>query len=204
MDVRTGCRAVQTWGPDPIRFLRNRILILLAMAVLCACQRNSVDTADVTPSACADSGFLSTEVHGAINTAFDWRGPDLTCEGMPRPEGNGARLRFAGLTGDAAAPQTVAFILGIPDLEEGETGSELPTNVTLTAEGTGRFFSTQDTDGCWTDVDEQVSVGRESSRRYLIRGTVYCVAPLRELNGTSSISFSELEFSGRLSWNPVE
>ncbi len=204
MDARTGCRAIQIRGPDPIRFLRNRILILLGMAALSACQRNDAESPATASSTCDDSGFLSTEVHGAINTAFDWQSPDLACEGMPRPEGDGARLRFAGLTGDAAEPQTVAFILGIPDLEEGETGSELPTNVTLTVEGTGRFFSTQDTNGCWTDVDQQVAAGPESSRRYRIRGTVYCVAPLGELNGTSSITFSELEFSGRLSWNPVE
>ena len=177
---------------------------MLGVAALSSCQRNDAELPAATASACDESGFLSTEVHGAINTSFDWQSPDLACEGMPRPEGDGARLRFAGITGDAEAPQTVAFILGIPELREGETGSELPTNVTLTAEGTGRFFSTQDTNGCWTDVNQQVSTGVDASRQYLIRGTVYCVAPLGELNGTSSISFSELEFSGRLSWSPVE
>jgi hypothetical protein len=118
--------------------------------------------------------------------------------GSYKLEGEGARLRLSAPLSDAEPDRTVAFILGIPGLQQGETAAELPTNVTLIEEGAGRFFATRDTSGCWTDVTEQSAVG---GSRYAVRGTVYCVTPLPELNGGSSISFTELEFSGRLDWS---
>jgi len=123
---------------------------------------------------------------------------------MPRPAGEGARIRISGPASDAPDGNTVAFILGLPDLQRGKTALEIGTNVTFMEEGAGRFFSTADTSGCWTDVDfhEPVEAGAESI--YRIGGTVYCVSALAELNGGSSISFTELTFSARLTWDQPE
>ena len=41
----------------------------------------------------------------------------------------------------------------------------------------------------------------ESATRYSIGGTLYCVQPLAEVNGLSSISLTELQFQGLVDWS---
>lgn len=146
---------------------------------------------------CGHDGALVAEIYGGVRASIAWDAAALECEGMPRPDGEGARLRFAGMTD---GERQLAFILGLPDLVAGETATELPTNVTLIEEGTGRFFGTRDTANCWTDIDVHEQIQAAESMAYRIRGILYCVAPLAELNGNSSISFADLKFTDRLDW----
>ncbi len=155
-------------------------------------------------SSCVPDGKLMTEIYGGIRASLDWRPGNLNCEGMPRPNGAGARLRFSGPAMIGDAKRQLAFILGLPDLQRGLTGDELPTNVTVIEEDAGRFFSSRDTTTCWTDIDRQEKAppGSDGSRQdeYLISGVLYCVAPLAELHGNASLRFSDLRFVGRLNW----
>ena len=151
-----------------------------------------------TARGCDNDGFLRTSIYGAFETAVDWRSDGLDCEGMPRPDGEGARLRFAGSVSDGT--QKLTFIIAMPDLVPGQPARELATNVTLIAEGSGRFFSTPGLDSCWTDVDMRES-GGQSPDAFAVEGTLYCIAPIPEVNGTSSISLEETHFSGRLDWS---
>jgi hypothetical protein len=144
------------------------------------------------------------EIYGGVRASIDWDGGTLECDGMPRPNGEGARLRFAGPVATANGDLKLAFILGLPDLHPGETGRELPTNVTLMEEGTGRFFGTRDAVNCWTDIDLHQPVQPAVSSTYRIGGVLYCVAPLADLNGSASISFADLKFTGRLDWQNAE
>jgi hypothetical protein len=176
----------------------------VALFMLCAAGCQSADPPGAPDPGGCDGGFLSASLHGAISATIDWRDAALTCAGMPRPDDGGARLRFAGSLSDADGERMVAIILGIDDVTRTETGRELPTNVTLIEEGAGRFFGTRDQAGCWTDLDYQDARGNGSGARHAIGGTVYCVSPLAELNGGSSISFTELEFSGVIDWEPHE
>ena len=118
---------------------------------------------------------------------------------MPRPNGAGARLRFAGSSGDDA--QSLAFIIGLPELARGATASETPANVTLILEDTGRFFSSAEAPVCWSDITEQ-SLVEETT--YRVIGIVYCVSPLAELNGSSGVTFTDLRFSGMIDWGDQE
>lgn len=154
--------------------------------------------------ACIEDGRLVVALYGSIRASIDWTADDLACTGMPRPDDQGARVRLSGPLGTAEETRTLAFILGIPGLEMGSTGRELPTNVTLIEEGTGRFFGSRNTGDCWTDVSSQDSVGAADARMYRIEGTLYCVSPLAELNGSASVTFTELAFVGRLSWEQPE
>ncbi len=159
-----------------------------------------VDTPD---PGCMAGGQLSTDLFGGIRATLTWEADVLECNGMIRPNGEGARLRFAGPLPDGhpdTEPRSLAFILGLPGLQQGEKASELPTNVTLSEVGTGKFYGTQDTDNCWTDILSQEKIGPEDSVEYRISGVLYCVAPLAELNGSSSISFTDIRFIGQLSW----
>jgi hypothetical protein len=159
---------------------------------------------DQAPSECVADGRMTVKIFGAIKSDIDWRRPDLRCEGMQRPRGEGARLRFAGEldAGDAARP--LSFILSIPDLQQGKTASELATRVTLIEEENARFFSTRDNDICWSNITQQEpltdSTGAVIANRYGISGLTYCVAPVAELNGAASITLSDLQFTGQLHW----
>lgn len=143
------------------------------------------------------AGFLNTELFGAIDAKIQWTSPGLVCEGMPRPAGSGARLRFAG---ELDAGQRIAFIIGLPGLDAGNIARELPSNVTLIEEGAGRFFNTAEHDICWTDITAVDDIGG-SDARFGIAGRLYCVAPLVEVNGDSEISIRDLAFRGVIDWD---
>ena len=121
----------------------------------------------------------------------------MSCQGMSRPEGAGARLRFAGKAGEQALP--IAFIIAIPELQRGSAAMELPSVVTIIEEGKGRFFSTPDLDSCWTDIDSQTVID-EATGRFSVDGQLYCISPIPEVNGSASVSIQELSFSGLLDW----
>jgi len=152
-------------------------------------------------TACIPDGRLRVTLFAAEEVQIQWRTPALQCTGMPRPDDDGARLRFAGSVPDADT--TLAFILGVPKLARGATGVELPTNVTVMEEGSGRFYSTPDEDNCWTDVASQEPLSGNDAV-YVIKGVVYCVAPIAEVNGSSEVSFHELSFTGRIDWEPPQ
>jgi len=151
----------------------------------------------VSTNECGDQGYLSAELYGAIETTVNWAATDLRCEGMQRPSNRGARLRFSGQTSDGT---DIAFIISLPDLQLGETGEEYRSNITLIEEGGGRFFSTADLEICWTDINDVESVD-DTSTRFAISGAVYCVAPLREVNGDSDVSIRDFRFRGLLDWD---
>lgn len=172
------------------------------LAILAGCKQAPGDALETTaaaiaaPSGCGRNGQLTTELYGSIARQIDWSAADMQCESMLRPDGKGVRLRFAG---DAADNQ-LAIILALPELQRGATAAESPTVVTLTVEGSGRFFSTPTTRSCWSDILSQdaVEVGGD---RYEISGTLYCVAPLGEINGVAAITIPKLEFRGVIDWS---
>lgn len=175
---------------------------LLALCLLGACQPpEAVEEAAVAQvRLCGDDGQLATELFGAVQLEIDWQADMLECEGMPRPQGLGARLRFAGPATSSSSQHSLAFILAMPGLERGESARELPTNVTMIEEGTGRFFATADTTSCWTDIERHEPDERMGEAHFRISGILYCVAPLAQLNGSASVTFTELTFTGRLDW----
>lgn len=142
---------------------------------------------------CGDAGFLTAQLYGSIERRVEWTGQEMLCESMLRPDGQGVRLRFTGAT----AEHRLAIILALPQLARGATGNEYSTVATLTVEGSGRFFSTPNTDTCWTDVTEQTLIADD---RFDIAGKLYCVAPLGEINGDAAVEIPELAFRSSMDW----
>ena len=177
---------------------------MTVVALLGGCKTATDSEADVVAVdaqavlQCGDDGRLSAALYGAIETTLDWSEEQLECTGMPRPEGAGIRLRFAGLAEQDVPP--IAFIVALPDFERDTSRSEFSSNVTLIDEGSGRFFSTTDLNNCLTEVGA-VEALDDSGDRYTVTGALYCVAPLPEVNGNSSVSIRELEFTGLLDWS---
>jgi len=50
----------------------------------------------------------------------------------------------------------------------------------------------------------RIRIGAEDSLNYRISGILYCVAPLAELSGSSSISFTDIRITSQLSWEVPE
>jgi hypothetical protein len=170
--------------------------------VLVPSTKPAQETAPLLPVAekagpCDDGGRLHTKLYGALQGEIDWQGSEMSCTGMPRPDAAGARLRFAGHAGENRL--ALAFILALPELTPGATARELPSNLTVIEEGKGRFFNTANLDICLTDIERQDAT--EQSGQYQIAGTVYCIGPLAEVSGESSVSIEKLEFSGRVDWD---
>lgn len=151
----------------------------------------------VAQQGCGTEGHVETTVYGALVGKVRWNADSMDCEGMPRPDGTGMRLRFAGI----ADTTPLAIIIGVTGIGPEQTAAELPTNVTVIEEGEGRFFSTADLDACWTDIESQVVIDADTGR-YAIDGTLYCISPLAEVNGSGSVSIPELRFSGLVDWGP--
>ena len=104
-------------------------------------------------------------------------------------------MRF---TGEVTGEQLV-IIIAVPDMQAGEQAAELPSNVTVTVEGSGRFYNTPNLDSCWTDVSSQSAVPGARGP-YVVSGTLYCVSPLGQVNGDSAVSIPELSFSTVVKW----
>jgi hypothetical protein len=194
--IHTNCASLRLFAP-------NFGLFIAAMGLATGC-KPAAETEIAIPAAenqpvllCGNGGHLSTELYGAIEAKLDWDENDLECTGMPRPDGKGARLRFAGLAADGEP--SLAFIIGIPGLDRNTRSAEFDSNVTLIKEGDGRFFSTPDLDNCLTDI-ESVQPLDDSGDSYSITGTLFCLSPLPEINGDSSVSIPELRFSGLIDW----
>lgn len=174
------------------------VAVLLALAPLAACEPDAAEAPPPTPvveKTCGDESGLESALYGGIETTLSWSGSEMTCESMPRPDGEGIRLR---LSGDISG-ETLAFIIALPELKPGDQNVESPANVTATVEGSGRFFSTPDLDSCWADVHAQSRVP-DTDGAYMMTGTLFCIAPLGELNGDSAITIPRLDFTSLANW----
>ena len=147
---------------------------------------------------CRTDGYLRTELFGALKGPLNWSGAELECSGMPRPNGAGARLRFAGQV--VGTDRHIAFIVALPDLQRDALASELGSKGTLSDESSGRFFTTWDLGNCWTDITSADLV-EDSADQFDIEGQLFCVSPLAGVNGDDSISITELSFAGSLNWS---
>lgn len=146
-------------------------------------------------STCGNSGRLAGALSGAINTKLDWSDADLRCESMPRPDSKGVRLRFSG----EISGERLAIIVALPTLKAGATGEAFESNVTITVEDSGRFFSTPNLNTCWTDVETNELLA-DQSVLFNVVGSLSCVAPLGEINGDAFVDLRDLRFSGVAAW----
>lgn len=151
---------------------------------------------DATASNCGESGLLHARLSGALAAELDWSGSELACESMLRPDDRGMRLRFSGEIGG----ERLAVIIAMPTLEAGATGPEYDSVVTITVEGTGRFFSTPKLGTCWAEVTTN-SPADDGSTAYNVAGELSCVSPLGEFNGNAFVDVQSLSFSGVADWS---
>jgi len=152
-------------------------------------------TPAATPPCTMDRpGRLRGRIFGALELEMDWTGPQLHCDGMPRPGGDGLRLFFSHpLAGDSQ----LALVLGIDGEITVPGVREWPVTVTVIVEGRAQFFSSAGQERCWARIDAIEDLGDDSGGRRL-DGMVFCVGSLPSLGDLSSVTLPELEFSGRI------
>lgn len=183
----------------PIRPVLGLLAVIAVLPAGCQSSRESAASAPAETELtyrCGKDGYLTTELFGGLSGQLQWSASELECEGMPRPNGDGARLRFAANVSDDVK---IALILALPELRRGETGKQLRTTVTVIEEGNARFFSSGDREICWTDIT-QVDGIDASTTSFSIGGNLYCVSPLTQVNGDSDVLIRDLEFRGLLDW----
>jgi len=148
-----------------------------------------------TPACSMDQpGQLRGRLFGALEADMDWTGPELHCDGMPRPGGGGLRLFFSHPLHDNGR---LSLVLGIDGEITAAGAQEWPVTLTLIAEGRGQFFSSAGQERCWARIDGITGLGGEPPARRL-DGIVFCVGSLPSLNDLNSVTLVDLEFSGRV------
>jgi len=186
---------------------RTRKLVAALLALvgpLAACEEPVPEPLSETPteappkveSTCGDAGLLSGSLSGAIHVQLDWTDDKLRCESMPRPDSEGVRLRFSGEIG----AERLAIIIALPTLDAEDTGDGFDSNVTITVEGSGRFFSTPNLGTCWTDIATNEPL-YDAEDVFTIVGSLSCVGPLGEINGDAFVDVRDLHFSGVANWS---
>ncbi len=185
-----------------MHLIRDSLGISFVALVLAGCAEDTPPAATDEPepepvaSTCGETGYLRAALSGALNAELDWPDTALRCESMRRPDDDGVRLRFSGHVGS----DRLAIIIAIPGLHAGETGAEFDSVVTITVDGSGRFFSTANLGACWTDVEKNTPVAGDGGP-HIVAGNLTCVSPLGEFNGDAYVDVRDLAFSGIADWN---
>lgn len=155
--------------------------------------------ADEPRAAClpGEPGFLEARLRGALEADLDWRGAELDCTGMLRPDGEGLRLRFAGALPDGGM---VALVFAAPSLAEGQGARGVPVNVTVLHESASRIYGTRGPDRCVLDEVTQspLAVVAPPARAWVVRGRGFCTEPARLVGGSGSVLLARFDFAGRL------
>jgi hypothetical protein len=149
------------------------------------------------PCVANTAGFMRGRLYGSLTASIDWVGPEMTCDGMTRPNDGGIRLVFA-------SPETedqtrLIIVIGIDGGIEQLENQEEKANITIIDEDSGRFFSTGGQDRCWTTVKSIEPMPTEPGHAFQVGGELYCAGALPSLNGKGSITLGDFLYSGRLS-----
>jgi hypothetical protein len=139
----------------------------------------------------SEHDFLSGEIFGALKGRIEWRGPDMKCGGMLRPDADGIRLVFAA----SREGEELLFVLGINGTLDELAGGEHKANITIVDETHDRFFSTGRRERCWSKVESITAV---TDRVMQVAGEFYCAGSLPSLSDNSSVTLRDMRYSGRL------
>ena len=179
---------------------RDSVALLFVAAILVACSDapEPAAEAEIEPAAstCGGEGSLHATLSGALSADLDWPDAALHCESMRRPDDRGVRLRLSG----NVRGERLSFIIALPDLRAGAAGMGFDSVVTVTVEGSGRFFSTPNLGACWADIETNKPLA-DTGGSHVVAGVLDCVGPLGEFNGDAYVDLRGLRFSGVGDWN---
>ena len=167
------------------------MLLSLSLAALAA-------SPVVAPACLPDGGgYLRARLRGDVELDIDWREPALVCTGMPRPDGEGIRLRFSAALPDGG---TLAFVFAPPELPPGRDARAVPVNVTVLQESAGRIYGTRGEQRCLLDdVTQQPLPGpSERVQTWVVAARGFCTEPARALDDSGAVLLTRFDFRGRV------
>ena len=180
-----------------MHFDSRRLLFVALLLAGCGQEEapSAAPPAAAPASSCGGAGFFNGQLSGALTADIAWQDSELLCESMLRPDDKGVRLRFSG----EVSGERLAIIIAMPGLEAHTTGPDIDAVVTITVEGSGRFFSTPNLGACWADVDRNIPMEAQATT-HIVAGRLTCVAPLGEFNGDAFVELRNLGFRGIAEW----
>jgi hypothetical protein len=145
------------------------------------------------------SGFLSMRLRGSIEAELDWRGSDLHCTGMSRPDGRGLRLRFSGPLPGAGE---LAIVFAAPELGMGVSARGVPVNITVLDRLGQRVYGTLGDRNCAFDevVQQPLPDPALPSRSFRVSGRGFCTAPARAVDGDGAVLLTRFDFAGMVTF----
>lgn len=145
-----------------------------------------------------NAGFLTMRLRGSIETEIHWREPELDCNGMPRPDGRGLRLHFAGKRdgGD------LSVVFAAPELGMGVSAKGVPVNVTLLDGAGERIYGTRGDSRCFFDRVSQRALldAALPPRSYRVDARGFCTVPARAVDGDGAVLLTRFDFAGLVSF----
>lgn len=164
---------------------------LLGCSACGGAQEPAAATAAATGPICAEAaeGELQARLQGAIEGEIDWSAGGGHCLGGVRPDGTGLRMVFKG-AGPAGEP--LLIVIGAGPVAPGTSARNVPANVTVVVEGSGRFYATQGDDKCALDTLQQEPVSGEKGL-LRVAGRGYCIQPARAVGGDGSVLISRFD-----------
>jgi hypothetical protein len=140
-----------------------------------------------------ERGFLDARLKGEIDSALQWRGAQLQCEGGARPEGRGLRVSFLGRNQEGG--QALRFVFGMAASPGAASSRNVPAHLTVIAEGTGRAWATQGDGQCMVETLVQERLPATGGAwRVAARG--YCIDPAVTLDGSGRLWLDRFDFAG--------
>lgn len=169
-------------------------LLLSLLAAPAAAPADSTPAARCLPG---QDGFITMRLRGSIEEDVHWTEPALDCSGMPRPDGKGLRLRFAGRRADGGE---LAILFAAPELGMGASSRGVPVNVTVLDGAGARIYGTQGDSRCQFDEVEQREIADPAypPGSYRVSASGFCVAPARAVDGEGSVLLTRFDFAGRV------
>jgi hypothetical protein len=136
----------------------------------------------------AAEGMLKARLQGAIDAEVEWGAGVQQCRGGLRPGGDGIRLIYKGsIPGEGP----LLVVIGAGPLGAGQSARNVPVNLTIVREGTGRFYATQGNDKCALDEVRQEPAG--DLKVYRLTGRGYCTQPARAIGGEDAVLVSRFD-----------
>jgi hypothetical protein len=127
----------------------------------------------------------------------------MACTGATRPNG-GVRMRFShAFASESNAQAQLVLLFGIPGLREGLAGKNLPVNLTIIREGTGKFYGTRGDDKCMIEQLDQTAIAGipQRNRSYRVTARGFCSQPARAITGEGAVLVSRFDFTGRIDFS---
>jgi hypothetical protein len=141
-----------------------------------------------------ERGYFQAAFRGALQSALDWRGAALDCQGGIRSSERGVRVSLQGTV--PGSGERLRINIGIAAAPGASVSGAVPASVTVILEGAQRIYATRDDSHCAVESLRQEALPAELGTRgapaWRIAARGYCIDPLPALDAASGTAGERL------------